>query len=173
LTLINTPEQTHVYSIHWKHRERFAVETFNTTRNISVKYPFYKEEMLNQHFERSHEKIEDDEVIINKVPIQYEPDDDVSIPVFPKVRFWEFRIEEMNWKKSYRSVIQRILERGPVAEWEELIRYYGLPRVSNVIRNEILYLPDYSIDAVCEYFSFKKEDLLCYIRKQSMPKHWI
>jgi hypothetical protein len=38
MSLINTPEQTHVYAIHWKHRERFSDETFNTTGDIGIKY---------------------------------------------------------------------------------------------------------------------------------------
>ena len=173
MTLINTPEQTHVYAVHWKHRNRFPEESFNTIRNLCTKYPAYKEEFLDRYFEKPTNKFEDGEVIISKVPIQYEPDESVPIPVFPKVRFWDMAIEKMDLKKAYRTVIERILERGPTTEWEELIRYYGLPRVSNTIRNEILYLTDYTINEVCDFFKFKKEELLCYIRKQSMPKHWI
>jgi len=173
MPIINLPQRTHVYFLHWKKRERFPDETFITTRSISEKYPAYNEEMLDSHFERSRKKLEDDDLIIKKVPITYEPDESVLVPVFPKARFWEFDHEHINWIKGYRPIIQRILERGSKEEWGELVRYYGLPRVSNTVRNQILYMPDYIIDEVCEYFSFKKEELLCYIRKQSMPKHWI
>jgi hypothetical protein len=173
MPLIISEEPLYVFIVHWKRREQFPDETFNTTRNIGIKYPSYKEELLNQHFECTNEKFEDSEVIIQREPISYVPDEQAPKPSFPKVRFWELRIDEMNWIKSYRTVIQRILERGPVTEWQELIRYYGLAKVSNVIRNEILDLPDYTIKEVCDFFKFKKEDLLCYIRKQSKPKHWI
>src|ERR1700722_7378180 len=166
MAIINLPKRTHVYSIHWKNRERFPDETFITTRSISEKYPAYKENMLDNYFKRGKKKLEDDDVIIKKVSITYEPDESVTVPVFPKVRFWEFDNEHINWIKGYRPIIQRILEWGNKKEWEELVHYYGLPRVSNVIRNEIIYLPDDIIDEVCEYFSFDKEEVLCYIRKQ-------
>jgi hypothetical protein len=173
MSLVINEEPLTVFSVHWKRRERFPDETFNTIRNISIKYPLYKEEFLNKHFEGTNEKFEDSELSIQKALIRYEPDEQSPKPSFPKVRFWEYRLDEMNWIKSYRTVIQRILERGPVTEWQELIRYYGLAKVSNVIRNEILDMPDYTIKEVCDFFKFKKEELLCYIRKQSKPKHWI
>ena len=173
MTLINTPEQTYVYALKWKHRERFPYETFNTTRNIGTKYPAYSEAMLDQYFNSANEKFDDQDITITKEPIIYEPDDSVPTPNFPDHYFWEMAIDKMNYPKSYRTIITRILERAKTTEWEKLIEYYGLPRVINTIRNEILYLPDYTIEEVCDYFKLKKEELLCYIRKQSMPKHWI
>jgi hypothetical protein len=87
--------------------------------------------------------------------------------------FWDFDYNKIDWQKSHKTVIARILERGGKSEWQELILFYGKQKVLTAIQNEIVFLPDYTIEEVCAYFNLKKETLLCYIRKQSKPGHWI
>src|ERR1700685_3403945 len=101
MPIINLPNRILVFSIHWKYRERFPDETFITTRNISEKYPVYKEEMLDNYFKRGNNELEDKDTIIRKIPITYEPDVSTPVPVFPKVRFWEFDTDHINWIKGY------------------------------------------------------------------------
>jgi hypothetical protein len=173
MPILNKPTRTHVYSVHWKHQKQFADEIFSTLKSLSTKYPQYDEEALDKYFKEKKRKYEDDNAIISRIRISYEPEETVVKPVFPDSMFWEFPYEKIDWIKAYRTVIQRVLERGEDTDWEKLLNYYGYKRLSNTIRNEILYLPDHVIDKVCKYFDFNKEDLLCYIRKQLMPKHWI
>lgn len=87
--------------------------------------------------------------------------------------FWDFEVSKIDWSKSYKTVIARIVERGSPSEWEELIRFYGKEKVINALKNEIVFLPNYAIEEVCNYFNFKKEDMMCYWRKLSRPEHWI
>ncbi len=87
--------------------------------------------------------------------------------------FWDFDVAKIDWCKSYKTIIARIIERGDESEWQELMRFYGRDKVVNALKNEIVFLPDYSIDDVCKYFNLKREHLLCYIRKQSRPGRWI
>ena len=94
-------------------------------------------------------------------------------PPFASDWFWDFDYNKMDWQASYKTVIARIIERGGEQEWEELIQFYGREKVMNALRNEITYLPDYAIDEASYYFSIPKEQMLCYIRKQSKPRHWI
>lgn len=94
-------------------------------------------------------------------------------PNLPKILFWDWNFDKIDWKKGYLSIIDRVIERGNNEEWEELIRYYGRPKVIKALKSEIRYLPDYAIEKVCSYFKLKKEDLACYARKQSRPGHWI
>lgn len=83
--------------------------------------------------------------------------------------FWDFDYNQIDWQKSYKTIIARILERGEKSEWQELILFYGKQKVLTTIQNEIVFLPDYTIEQVCTYFNLKKETLLCYMRKQSRP----
>lgn len=52
-----------------------------------------------------------------------------------KVVFWDADFEKINWKKQWKSVIQRIFERGNSKEKEEIIRFYGNEMVQKVIGN--------------------------------------
>ena len=93
-------------------------------------------------------------------------------PDLPKRLFWEFRYEEMNWREDYVTVIERVIERGNTKEWTEMVRFYGEEKIIHALRNEINYLADTAIHDACTYFRLRKEELSCYIRKQSRPRHW-
>lgn len=101
-----------------------------------------------------------------KADIQEKPD-------LPRRLFWDFRYDDIEWKTEYLTVIARVLERGSKEEWKEMIRFYGEPKVIHALKKEIKFLADYTIEDVCDYFPLRKEELLCYIRKQSKPGHWI
>lgn len=94
-------------------------------------------------------------------------------PNLARELFWDWRYNEIDWKKSYRSIIERVVERGTNEEWEELIRFYGKPAVITALKNDIKFLPDYAIEKVIKYFNLQKEELACYKRKQLRKGHWI
>jgi hypothetical protein len=94
-------------------------------------------------------------------------------PNLPKVLFWDWKYDAMDWQKASRSVIERVLERGTDEEYQELIRFYGEAKIVNALRNEILFLPDYILDRITTYFKLRKEELKCYERKQLRRGHWI
>jgi hypothetical protein len=94
-------------------------------------------------------------------------------PNLSRELFWDWRFNEIDWQKSYRSIIERVLERGTKEEWEELIRFYGKPAVIAALKTDIKFLPDYTIEEVCKYFNLQKEELACYVRKQLRKGQWI
>ncbi|WP_127130714.1 DUF6922 domain-containing protein [Pseudoflavitalea rhizosphaerae] len=94
-------------------------------------------------------------------------------PNLHKRLFWDWKYEAIDWQVIYPSVIARVVERGTDEEIEELIRFYGKPKVINALMKEILYLPDYAVDKVTHYFSIQKEELACYERKRLRKGHWI
>ena len=49
---------------------------------------------------------------------------------------WEYDLETFNYIKSYKIVIERVLERGNLQEWQEMVRHYS--------RNQILETIDWS-----------------------------
>jgi hypothetical protein len=94
-------------------------------------------------------------------------------PDFAKRLFWDWNFSKINWEKHYLAVIDRIIERGNKEDWNELVQYYGKPKVIKALESEINYLPDYIIDDVCGYFDLQKEALACYAHKQSRKGYWI
>ncbi|CAN5517518.1 hypothetical protein BH10BAC4_BH10BAC4_23570 [soil metagenome] len=97
----------------------------------------------------------------------------VNKPNLPRRLFWEFRYDAMDWLKESAAVIERVIERGTELEWKELIRFYGREKVVNTLKHETNYLPDEIIQDVSRYFNLNPTELKCFIRKQSLPRHWI
>ena len=94
-------------------------------------------------------------------------------PNLDKGLFWDWRYHDIDWQKSYRSIIERVLERGTKQECEEIVRFYGKRKITVALKDEIKYLPDYIIDSVSSYFNIRKEDMACYTRKQLRKGYWI
>lgn len=53
-------------------------------------------------------------------------------PKIPGYYLWEYDLETFNYDKSYKIVIERILERGTLEEWREIKRYYGEEKMLEV-----------------------------------------
>ncbi|MCB9294044.1 MAG: hypothetical protein H6559_13135 [Lewinellaceae bacterium] len=47
---------------------------------------------------------------------------------------WEYDISTFDFGKSKRVVIERVIERGTLEDWREMIRYYGEEQVLSVAR---------------------------------------
>lgn len=87
--------------------------------------------------------------------------------------FWDFDIEAMDFKKAYKTIIARIIERGGQNEIDELVRFYGHSRVIKAIRDEIYFLPNYAIDRALRFFQNLKGKMYCYLNRKDKPYHWI
>ncbi len=86
--------------------------------------------------------------------------------------FWEFKYDAIDWQRHHATVIERVIERGAEQEWEEIIRFYRKEKVVQTLQ-EVNYLPNEIITKVCHYFNLNPKQLKCYLRKQSVPRHWI
>lgn len=98
---------------------------------------------------------------------------DSGKPDLPARLFWEFRYETIDWVKAYSTVIERVLDRGNQREFDEMVRFYGREKIIDVLTKERIYLMDHSIDRACAYFNLKREELPCYMKKQSGKRHWL
>ncbi len=46
---------------------------------------------------------------------------------------WEYDLETFNYDKSYKIVIERVLERGNLREWRNMISYYPKEKIMATI----------------------------------------
>lgn len=46
---------------------------------------------------------------------------------------WEYDLETFNWEKSYKIVIERVLERGNLKQWREMITCYTPNQIDDAI----------------------------------------
>ncbi|MCF2490415.1 DUF6922 domain-containing protein [Dyadobacter sp. CY347] len=54
-------------------------------------------------------------------------------PNIPSRLLWEFDYETFDFKRSYKIVIERILERGNLENWREMIRFYSKSQIIETI----------------------------------------
>jgi|SRR5690554_5093170 len=58
-----------------------------------------------------------------------------ELTLFRKSLFWDTDIDQIDWEKQYRAVINRIYERGNETEKNEILRFYGKEKVENVLKS--------------------------------------
>jgi len=46
---------------------------------------------------------------------------------------WEYDLEAFDFQKSYKIVIERVLERGDLEEWKEIKRVYGKKKILETV----------------------------------------
>ena len=46
---------------------------------------------------------------------------------------WEYDLTTFNYKKSYKIVIERVLQRGNLDEWREMVSLYSKEQILEVI----------------------------------------
>ena len=55
-------------------------------------------------------------------------------PNLPGHLLWEYDLETFNYDRSYKIVIERVLERGDLDEWREILKYYGEQKILDAIQ---------------------------------------
>jgi hypothetical protein len=54
-------------------------------------------------------------------------------PNVPPRLLWEFDYDNFDFIKSYKIVIERILERGNLENWREMLRFYSKKQILETI----------------------------------------
>ena len=167
---------TAVIAVHWK---RFTgdidTDYFSSLEVFCGNFPGFDYTALHRLVDVESGSFEDESILVERQPLS------VNQPVISKVRrpnlpawlFWEVDYSKLDWQWSYRYVIERVIDTGAPEDWEEMIRFYGRERVIKALTQEINYLTDIAVVAVCQYFQLSKESLKCYTKKQLSQGHWI
>ena len=54
----------------------------------------------------------------------------------PKIRpqlLWEYDLETFNWERSYKIVIERVVQRGWLDEWREIYQFYKSEKILETV----------------------------------------
>ncbi|TRX37933.1 hypothetical protein FNW52_03260 [Flavobacterium sp. ZT3R18] len=54
-------------------------------------------------------------------------------PNIPAFLLWEYDLNTFNYDKSYKIVIERVLERGTMEDWKEIVHYYPHEKIIETI----------------------------------------
>lgn len=95
----------------------------------------------------------------------------VIVPNISKLPFWDVDFDAIDFDKDKTFVIAKVMNYGGLSDFKGAIAYYG----EEVIKKEIVKATDLSKESLhfmCFYFDLKKEDFVCYNRRQLMPQLW-
>jgi hypothetical protein len=53
--------------------------------------------------------------------------------IFNTALLWEYDINTFNFDKSYKIVIERILQLGDLDEWKSMVKYYSKEKIIETI----------------------------------------
>ena len=85
--------------------------------------------------------------------------------------FWDIDVKAIDFDRHKGSIIERIVMRGRLEEFREMVRFYG----KDVIRTVVLdarYLDKYSLAFCSAIFHIPTTEFRCYKLAQSNPQHW-
>lgn len=84
--------------------------------------------------------------------------------------FWDIDLAKINANSSRILIVERILTRGNMTEFKQLIRFYSLPELKQIVVS-IGYIDGRSLNFIAGYLNIPKQDFLCFRKKQSNPVH--
>jgi hypothetical protein len=88
-----------------------------------------------------------------------------------KTLFWDTDLQQVNWDEHARFVIERVLTRGGLEDWREILHYYGLDKIK-AESLQMRYLDKLTLNFCCTLFSIPKEQFRCYKQPQSIQQLW-
>ena len=57
----------------------------------------------------------------------------INIPKIPKTLLWEYNLDTFDFDKSYKIVIERVLQRGNLDDWKQIVAYYSNQQILETI----------------------------------------
>jgi len=60
---------------------------------------------------------------------KHKQQDHPDLSVIRKILFWDTDFDQINWKDQYKSIIERVFERGNNEEKQEILNFYGKEKV--------------------------------------------
>jgi len=158
-----------VIVVHWKRFAGTDIDVFSSLKGFCDSYPIYKYHTLNNYLSKKKVPFENNEIKVERQPLIKK----VNRPNLPRVLFWDLDYDKLDWNRSYKTIMERVLDKGGEMDWEEMIRFYGRENVMKALKEDITYLSDMTMKAVCEYFQISEEQLRCSTKKQLNQGHWI
>lgn len=86
--------------------------------------------------------------------------------------FWDTNYETIDWKKNYRWVICRVLDRGSLHDWHALKKMYTQKQIIKAA-TEARYLSKKTVHWLHHIFNLPLTNFRCYNLMQLSREPWI
>ncbi|WP_440590446.1 DUF6922 domain-containing protein [Nibrella viscosa] len=94
-----------------------------------------------------------------------------ELPAFSPVPFWDVNMQQIDYERNARFVVEKVLNYGLWTDIKELLRFYGPDRVKEEALQTV-YLKKKTLSFCCAIFDLRPEQFKCYTRQQSSPVRW-
>jgi hypothetical protein len=94
------------------------------------------------------------------------------IDLLSKHLFWDVNPELLDWEKSKKTIITRVLERGNLNEWNCIIGIYSLNQITETLK-EVSHLNPIDLNFIATISNTPKEQFKCFNTKLLTSQHWI
>jgi hypothetical protein len=88
--------------------------------------------------------------------------------------FWDTDSNALDWYTHARYVMERVLTRGTLEDWREIVRFYGVERIGTEVV-QIRFLDRKTLSFCSVVLDIPKEQFRCYnnsITTPSLRKLW-
>lgn len=93
------------------------------------------------------------------------------ISKFSKTLFWDTDIQSINPEKHAPYIVERVMTRGTLEDFQHLKAYYGKALIGQIVQ-QLRSLDIRTLHFCSAYFDIPITQFKCYIQKQSNPSHW-
>lgn len=85
---------------------------------------------------------------------------------------WEYRIEDFDWQKYRKTVVERVISMGRLSDWYAAFDLYGGIRgFRKIAREEVVDISERDLDFMCRALNINKKETRCYKQTQLRKKH--
>lgn len=88
-----------------------------------------------------------------------------------KTLFWDVDINTIDYERHAPYVIERVLSRGTLEDFNIIKTYYGKPKIKKITK-QLRYLDDRVLNFCSIYFNLPISEFRCYGLKQLNQSHW-
>lgn len=85
--------------------------------------------------------------------------------------FWDTDKGSIDLESNAPFVVKRVLEFGQIKDWNLIVKRYGMPHITNIVKN-LRTLDPKAVSFVSAISSIPEETFRCYTTKQSPQTHW-
>lgn len=85
--------------------------------------------------------------------------------------FWDIDLRNLSFEDSSDWVIERVFDRGSLAEVFEVIKYYGREKVKDYLQNTPNYLPNHSILLAKAIFKLQFKNFKCLEKRPFLQNY--
>jgi hypothetical protein len=94
----------------------------------------------------------------------------MNLQIRPEL-FWDVDWHKLDEQVNRRLIIERVFSMGTIPELKTIISFYGFDMIRTELK-KVGYLDPKTFEFAITFLNLKKEEMKCYIKKQSQQQHW-